>query len=229
MNAGFGSRDSMRWDQPGAGPGGLRALTRWALAGLCCAVLVGVCIAFVDRPVADFVHATFHRPEWAKALTQLAVVPDPLAFLALLVIGVMYLMRRGNPRTRHIVLATALATILATMLVIVLKYCFGRLWPDTWVDNNPSWIVNHAYGFQFFHGGRGYESFPSGHTTRITAPFAVFWQLLPRYRVLWALPTLAVAAGLLICNFHFVSDCIAGAYLGAAAAAVIVTLLERRR
>ena len=28
-----------------------------------------------------------------------------------------------------------------------MKYAFGRLWPETWVDNNPSWIHDGAYGF----------------------------------------------------------------------------------
>jgi membrane-associated phospholipid phosphatase len=202
-----------------------RSGMRAALAALSCVVLVGLSIAFADRPIADWVHAHYHKPEWAKLLTQFAVVPDPLALLALLVVGILYLRLGYNTEARRTALMAALATILATMLVILLKYAFGRLWPETWVDNNPSWIANHAYGFQPFHGGRGNESFPSGHTTRITAPFAVLWQRLPRYRVLWVLPTIAVMAGLIFCNFHFLSDCIAGVYLGVASAAIMLVLL----
>jgi membrane-associated phospholipid phosphatase len=93
------------------------------------------------------------------------------------------------------------------------------------VDNNPSWIRNHAFGFRPFHGGPGYASFPSGHTTRITAPFAVLWQHLPRFRLLWALPTLLVMIGLLAADFHWLSDCLAGIWLGAACAWVVLTFL----
>jgi membrane-associated phospholipid phosphatase len=123
------------------------------------------------------------------------------------------------------VLAAACATLLAIAVVFVLKYAFGRMWPDTWVENNPSWIRNHDFGFMPFHGGPGYASFPSGHTTRITAPFAVLWQRMPRFRLLWVVPPLLVVIGLLAANFHFLSDCLAGIWLGAACAWAVLTFL----
>ena len=203
-----------------------RIWLRVALAAVSCVVLVGLSMLFADRPLATWVHATFQKPEWARWLTKLAVLPDPLALVALVVVGVLYWLRGHTGNAGRIAVTASLATLLSTMAVILLKYVFGRLWPETWVEGNPSWIANHAFGFFPLHGGRGYESFPSGHTTRITAPFAVLWQLMPRYRILWVLPTLAVTVGLLVCNYHFLSDCIAGVYLGVAGAAVMLILLK---
>ena len=114
--------------------------------------------------------------------------------------------RRGLSSAWRTVLIVSVATVLATAAVIALKYAFGRLWPETWIENNPSWISNHEFGFRPFHGGAGYESFPSGHTARITAPFAVLWQRLPRYRVVWVLAPLLVMAGLLAADFHLIHN-----------------------
>ena len=56
-----------------------------------------------------------------------------------------------------------------------LKFVFGRTWPETWVNNNPSFIRDGVYGFNWFHGGAGYASFPSGHMSVTCALAAVLW------------------------------------------------------
>ncbi len=73
---------------------------------------------------------------------------------------------------------------------------FGRTWPETWIDNNPSFIRDGAYGFHWFHGGGGYKSFPSGHMAATCAVLAVLWICYPRFKPLYLLAGLAVAAGL---------------------------------
>jgi len=212
------------------GEWGYRRSTSWrtpVAAGVSGIVLIGLSIAFADRPLATYSHDVIRHPEWAKLLTKLAVLPDPLALVALLVVAVLYFRQRFLSRAARIAAATAFATLLATFLVIVLKVAFGRLWPETWVHTppNPSWINTHQYGFLPFHGGLGYESFPSGHTTRVTAPFAVLWQRVPRYRALYVVPIVLVIVGLLASDYHFLGDCLAGLYLGAGSAAVILALM----
>jgi hypothetical protein len=58
----------------------------------------------------------------------------------------------------------SISLIVAETIKSQLKFACGRLWPETWVANNPSFIHDGAYGFNLFHGGAGYASFPSGHT-----------------------------------------------------------------
>lgn len=103
------------------------------------------------------------------------------------------------------------------------KAVFGRYWPSTWVNNNPSLIHDHAYGFHWFHKGAMYQSFPSGHTTAAVAMAVALWLNFPRgaWRYLGALLGTAVIIGLLADNYHFLGDCIAGAWIGATVAVYV--------
>jgi membrane-associated phospholipid phosphatase len=196
-----------------------RGFLLWSAA---CLLATALCMAFVDRPFATFSHDIIHRPPWCVWLTYIAAPAGPFGGAALIGAGVWRLTgRRLDPNWR-IVLAAGLATLLALLAVMALKYAFGRYWPETWYHDNPSWIDTKKFGFLPFHGGAGYASFPSGHTARITAPFAVLWHRVPRLRVLWCVPTLLVAAGLLGADVHFVSDCIAGAWLGSVCALLVL-------
>ncbi len=199
-----------------------RRMLVWSLA---CLVTAGLAMAFADRPLASFSHDVLHRPRWCVWLTWIANVPDTLAVAVLAGALVWWLMRRRFDFAWRVLLGAALATLLAVVAVVLLKYACGRLWPDTWVNGNPSWIHDRAFGFLPFHGGRGYASFPSGHTARTTAPFAVLWHRLPKFRVLWVVPIVLVTVGLLGANFHFVSDCIAGVWVGSLCAWAVVLVV----
>lgn len=55
-----------------------------------------------------------------------------------------------------------------------LKFIFGRTWPNTWSNNNPSWLQHQVFGFNpFTIIGNAYMSFPSGHsaTSMIVSTF----------------------------------------------------------
>jgi membrane-associated phospholipid phosphatase len=106
------------------------------------------------------------------------------------------------------------AILVAGVLTFELKEVFGRTWPETWINNNPSYFGNGTYGFFPFHGGQGWASFPSGHTTAITAFSGALWLLRPQLRWLWAMLVLAVAVGLLGADYHWLSDIIAGGIVG---------------
>jgi membrane-associated phospholipid phosphatase len=104
--------------------------------------------------------------------------------------------------------------LIAYVLKEELKYLFGRTWPETWVNKNPSFFGDGTYGFFPLHGGPGYASFPSGHTTAVAAVAGALWSLWPRLRWLGIALVIAVAAGLLGADFHWLSDIIAGGILG---------------
>ena len=191
--------------------------SRSLLVALSCPALVGLCVAFVDRGAAALAHADLvpHRAVF-DALTHIVDPVPPLAGLGLAAAGLAALWGWRPGPVGRLLLACCLATAIAIVLKDQLKYAFGRLWPETWVDNNPSLIGTGAYGFFPFHGGRGWASFPSGHTTLVTAPMAVLWRRLPRWRPLVALPVVLVVVGLFGADYHFVGDMVAGLYLGAA-------------
>ena len=184
---------------------------------------------FVDRPIATWSHDALHRPALAVSITKLAKFTVFIGVATVILVVSLIWRLAGRPITPawRLAMQASLATVLAGVAVILLKYGFGRLWPETWVPGapNPSWIGMHRFAFLPFHGGEGYESFPSGHTARVTAPCAVLWRGLPRWRVLWAVPVLIMTAALIAADFHFAADCLAGAYVGAAAAGLAIMLL----
>jgi membrane-associated phospholipid phosphatase len=196
---------------------------RFCRAALSAVVLIGLSVAFVDRPASTWAHAMMH-PAFFVGLTHLVDPVLPAALIGLVAAGVGAALGWRPQACGKTLIACCLATVIAFVLKEQLKYVFGRTWTETWIGN-PSWIGNGAYGFHFFHGGEGWASFPSGHTTVITAPMAVLWQRARRWRWLWAVPVFAVAIGLFGADYHFVGDIIAGAYLGAACAAGAVALV----
>ena len=111
-----------------------------------------------------------------------------------------------------------------------LKWIFSRDWPLTWTHNNLSWISNHAYGFQWFQGKllQGNDvtgSFPSGHTA---VAFAAFLPIGLIYRRLLPLCiALAIFEGLcmVVMDYHFFSDIVAGGMVGATCTLIVKELI----
>ena len=187
-----------------------------------CLALTGAAVAFVDLPAATFAHDHLHGIAVFPWLTHLV---DPLVPAAVIVLAIAAVRVAGGlplPAWARTLVACSLSVVIAVVIKDELKFACGRLWPETWTHGNPSWIGNGAHGFFPFHGGEGWESFPSGHMTRIAAVMAVLWLRLPRWRWLWSAPVALVAAGLFGANFHFIGDMIAGAGLGAACATGVV-------
>lgn len=187
---------------------------RLGLAVLSCVLLVGASVLFLDRPTAICMHRLFDRSLWFMPLAGIGQIPLSLAGPALLV-AALAAWRGWRPGPDGWTgIACALAVLVAIYFKGFLKEAFGRTWPETWVRNNPSLIRDDVYGFFPFHGGEGWASFPSGHTTAISAVVGVLWWRAPRYRWLWMLLVLLTGVGLVGGNFHFLGDVIAGAYLG---------------
>lgn len=169
---------------------------------------------FADREVASALrpHLTGVRPFiW---LTYIATPLTPLASILIVAAGVRALMRHPLTALDSAVLRIASAILIAGILTHELKEVFGRTWPETWINNNPSYFGNGAYGFFPFHGGGGYASFPSGHTTVVSAFAAALWFMWPSVRWIGIAAVLAVAAGLLGADYHWLSDIIAGGTVG---------------
>lgn len=178
--------------------------------------LVLISVLLLDRPIASWSHAALHRPAWCIWLTWIADVPVPASVAGLAAAGIAWLCGWRPGMWGRVLLAACVATLTADAAKDFLKYAFGRPWPETWINKNPSWIGTGTFGFFPFHGGQGFASFPSGHTTVITAPCAALWRDMAALRPAWLCLPALVALGLLGCDYHFLSDCIAGALLGAA-------------
>ena len=121
----------------------------------------------------------------------------------------------------------SLALIIASGFTRQLKEVFGRTWPNTWVNNNPSYFSDGTFGFNFFHGGIGYASLPSGHMAAVTAVAVVLWFARPQLRWVSVLACGLVAVGLIGTNYHWLSDIIAGTFVGWSVGAVVCDSFNR--
>jgi membrane-associated phospholipid phosphatase len=180
-----------------------------------CAALIAACYFFVDRPVAYFVHD--RRAGYGPALKDLTYPPPILESWAPVVLAALAVRRARGPfrRWEWALLAACVALILAEEFRRSASFAAGRYWPTTWIDDNPSLVRDGAYGFHPFHGGVAYGSFPSGHTARTLSVLAVLWVAYPRWRWAYVLASLPVPIALIWLDYHFVSDVIAGGFLGA--------------
>jgi membrane-associated phospholipid phosphatase len=188
------------------------AFRNWLVAFAAAGIAVVVCIAYVDRPVAEFFDLHLrHTTSWVwldRALAPLNLVPL-MALLFLFVCGTWVMSGRSlRPWTRTPLLCSW-AAMWATAAEIIFKRIFGRAWPY------PTYIRDHLYGFHPLHGGPDWQSFPSGTAAISTAIVSVLWIVMPRSRVIGVLTVALLCVAVVITNYHWVGDVIAGTFLGA--------------
>lgn len=187
-------------------------------------VLVLLAYGYIDKPVAYWMYQN-HIVDYSilKIFSFIPVV----FLLGAALIYIIFLVRFSYGLTRYFdnaMLAMANSIAIASFIKDLLKICFGRYWPKTWICHNLSLIQNNVYGFKFFHAGFANEAFPSGHTTVIAAAMASLWLLYPKYRWLYFILAALVIIGIVGTDYHFVGDVVGGAFVGALTAYYVVKI-----
>ena len=199
------------------------AFRNWLLALALCVVAVGLCIGFVDRPLAEWLDAHVRHTEFWAAL-HLALYPFLLVVLAALFFligcGVSMISGRSLRPWTAIPILCSWATMWAVASEIILKRIFGRGWTD------PTFVREHLYGFHFLHGETHWDAFPSGTATVSFAILSVLWILRPRWRVAGTATVVLLSVAVVIGNYHWLSDVIAGGFLGVTIGRGTVALLH---
>lgn len=181
----------------------------WLLAFLVCAAAVAFSFARIDVPVAlhfwRFGH--FLHPLNTALGASLILSLESAVALALTLARVV----RGRLSRTGEALAIACVASICTYGINseVLKPLFGVPTPAAVVEG-----ARHTFNFLM---GSGNSSFPSGHMTLAGAFAGVFMRL--RRASAWAFAALlAIAAcALVIGGWHFVSDVVAGTFVGISA------------
>ncbi len=202
----------------------MRALSRWIFSLAAIALASTISYWWLDRPLALIFNKTFPH---TRAFVTLTHFPDPLVPFAVVIfigLGLWSLSGRALSHLQNCALLSSISLIVAETTKAELKFLFGRTWPDTWVNNNPSFLRDGVYGFNFFHGGPEYASFPSGHMAVTCAVLSVLWIYYPTARILYTIAGLAVAIGLIGANYHFLGDVIAGAFVGMSSGWMVTSL-----
>jgi len=142
-------------------------------------------------------------------------IPDLLLIVVIVLTslswGVYFWLRSQNIRDQRTLLCRITGTVLPLSFGIktVLKWVFGRAETRYWLSD-PS-----MYGFHWFAGTDGFRGFPSGHMLVLTPLFLAMWHFYPRYRLNYGVVWFCLAVALIATGYHFLSDVIAGAYIGA--------------
>ncbi len=155
-------------------------------------------------------------------------IPDILAYLVgagTILMWVIYFYRihkkKFDVKTKFLLLsATTLPT--AYLLKFFLQYAFGRTTPRFWlIDNKP-------LAFHLFNEiGNG--CFPSGHMTVFTAFGTAVLIYFPQYRKVVYVMLVLLGTALIITDYHFLSDVIAGFYLGYITSYTLLFLFEKKK
>jgi membrane-associated phospholipid phosphatase len=79
------------------------------------------------------------------------------------------------------------------------------------------------------HGGPHWQSFPSGTAAISAAIVSVLWTAIPRWRAIGVLSIALLCVAVVITNYHWVGDVIAGTFLGTSIGWMTVQLAEPAR
>jgi membrane-associated phospholipid phosphatase len=173
-------------------------------------IAVAICIRWLDVPLAQVFRANIGRfGGVGRGLGSLVLISGEIIVVAIL--AIVRLTKGSLPAFAKAVFVACCASLSAFVTNdYVLKFIFGRLNPADFFQSPPGPV------FHFFHGSYQ-SSFPSGHMVMATAFAVAMIRLQPR-----TLPVLIIllcmgAIGLLIGDWHFVGDVIAGSFVGATA------------
>lgn len=185
---------------------------RFLLTLALCALSVVTCVYYFDRPAAEYFNVHVRPFDlWIllnRLLAPLVVIPVAALFFQFAA-GLWLLSGRRLASWALTPLLFSSGTIWAISAEFVLKQIFGRGSPD------PTYLANHLYGFRSLHAGNGWESFPSGTATIALTIVTITWLRLPHWRVPVSLLAGLACIGVTVTNGHWVSDVIAGMFLGA--------------
>ncbi len=178
---------------------------------VCTAFIIFGCL-YLDIRLAEFVSEKVGSD---FLLSQsVSNLPD-LLFLLVCVItvvswtGRLYLLRKPVKRSNSDLLEfTGIAVPLAFILKQILKDLFGR-------TNTRVWLLHpDQFGFHWLHGGGDFSAFPSGHMAVFTALMLGVGRYFPRLRPVCAGLLFILALALIMTQYHFFSDIVAGVCLG---------------
>lgn len=199
-------------------------LRRSLIATGICVLTVLICYFWIDRPVAFFVYD--HHINTIKVFRWLTYPPPEVQNWSALVLSILIIRRAWGPflRWQKVLLVACISLIVADDFRVSLGDVCGRYWPETWTHDNPSLIGSGTYGFHPFQRGDDIGSFPSGHACRIFGFGGVWMIAVPESRVVTTVLAAPMLVSLVLMNYHFISDVIAGSVLGALIAMYAVHL-----
>ncbi|MBS0470001.1 MAG: phosphatase PAP2 family protein [Proteobacteria bacterium] len=201
----------------------LSPVQRWLLAFAATVVAVVVCDLYIDRPIVQVANRLPALYDPASLTLNVIELLVPLLIGAAFVAGVRSAMGRTIGHWGEALMLAGFSIGIAVVPVeAILKRIFCRVPVKLFLKSG-------SYGFYPFHGGFALDSFPSGHTTFVSAGLLVLWIVEPRWRAAYASVIAITAICLILVNGHFFGDTVGGLFVGGTAAWTTVTLWRKRQ
>ena len=185
-----------------------QTLLQWGATALAAAVMATLaCIQWLDVPVARFFLAASGH---VSGLAQIVGSDEMVAgeCLLMLLLALTRILHGSLPVVGKVIFIACCTSLCAFAANdYVLKFIFGRIGVYTFLGD-PS-----LPQFQFFQGSSD-SVFPSGHMVMAAAFAGVLVRLYPRSWPLFAGLLALGAFLLLIGDWHFLGDIIAGLFIG---------------
>ncbi len=197
-----------------------RDLARFALVAL----LTALGVLYVDAAVASWSYRLISAiPVLSRHVTQ---IPDLLVWLVLLITAGCWtaylIMTAAGVRGARLRFLRVCGTCVPAAYCVkaVLQIVFGRSSAFDWV------LFHQPPTFHWLKWRPNYGGFPSGHMTVFSAVATVLSYYYPRYKGVYLGLLALLGLALIVTTYHFVSDVIAGAYVGAVACSLIHRAVE---
>jgi membrane-associated phospholipid phosphatase len=180
---------------------------------------VVISVEYLDRPISRLANEALGRFDLVESFTNAPNLSRLITWFVLAAFVLRRFAMWGFSRFDVVLILSGASLLISGIVKQQLKYAFGRTWPKY---TFPSFIREDVYGFNPFHGQFGFDAFPSGHVAAICALLAVLCRFYPRLKLLSLIGAVVFSAGLVIANYHFLSDVIAGAFVGVSSGLLVV-------
>ena len=175
------------------------------VAFCCAAFATAVCIFWIDKVIAPIFGVTYHIKTVERIFSG-PVLATAAALFMVFLLGASTIRGHLTKASRILVIACGFS-ILAYLLNRLLKILFGRLTPSIAAHNGV------ADSFHFLQGD-SQSGFPSGHMALVGAFVGVLLHFSPSSKGILLPLFFVLGAVLVIGNWHYLSDVIAGGVLG---------------
>lgn len=201
--------------------------------------IVLLSIKCIDLPFSIWLHESQYDESlpWLRYLMNLPLIVAPLVPPYLLV----YVWRRARSAAgfhEYVWFVTGVTFLAACEIKNMLKISFGRSWPRDVARGDYDLILSGIQSrgyvndgihlFKPFAGVKAFTAFPSGTTVIIVAALIPILAIYPRARLPLCILGLAMVVSLVQTNTHFISDVLAGAYVGIIIGTVGAVVIAQR-
>lgn len=187
----------------------------WYISFVLSIIAIIISWNYLDRPVVDFFY-----PRDDSLYFPISSFLTDFGEAGIYLVGslLLYLFwRKGKPLMARAALFVFTTTAVAGIITNILKVIFGRARPKYY-------YMQEQFGLFWFETESNLRSIPSGHTTTAIGVWLAFALLFPRFRWPLIVIGLMLASTRVILTHHYVSDVIAGGFIGAMTTLVLYEL-----